>query len=323
MLADRDGHLGAAEPVGREQHVLDGPPGGPRRGCAGRRSRGAAAAPRQAEQAGHRDHRGAQGPDRGLLRRPEGQLAGREHGLQLPGARPRRRGRGRRASSCAARSRSPSRRRSGRRGPPAAPGGSGRRGRRVPRRRPLPTNPVVRSPALPVSEAMPGVSTRVSPCSGADGQSTTSRSTSLRRGTGEVESQRPVVPADGERAHRPSRPCRATRGTDPWRYSVTTRVHSPASVGASRSPARALSSVDLPALTRPTSATRSGPSRRSPPGAQRRRRLGLARVARRGRRPAGRGRRPRSPARHRAARQRGVEPLRLRRQPLHPLQLWR
>ena len=50
---------------------------------------------------------------------------------------------------------------------------------------------------------------------------------------------------------------------EPYRYQVTTRVHSPASVGASRSPTSALSSVDLPAFTRPTSATRSGSSSRA------------------------------------------------------------
>ena len=43
----------------------------------------------------------------------------------------------------------------------------------------------------------------------------------------------------------------------------TMRVHSPASVGASSSPTRALSSVDLPALTLPAMATRSGSSSRS------------------------------------------------------------
>src|SRR4051812_49858977 len=40
------------------------------------------------------------------------------------------------------------------------------------------------------------------------------------------------------------------------------RVHSPASVAASSSPTRALSRVDLPALTLPAIATRNGSSRR-------------------------------------------------------------
>ena len=44
---------------------------------------------------------------------------------------------------------------------------------------------------------------------------------------------------------------------------MTTRVHSPASVGAICSPTSALSSVDLPALTLPAIATRSGSSSRS------------------------------------------------------------
>jgi len=43
---------------------------------------------------------------------------------------------------------------------------------------------------------------------------------------------------------------------------VTTRVHSPASVGAISSPTSALSSVDLPAFTFPAIATRSGSSNR-------------------------------------------------------------
>ena len=46
-------------------------------------------------------------------------------------------------------------------------------------------------------------------------------------------------------------------------YQVTTRVHSPASVGAISSPTSALSSVDFPALTLPAMATRSGSSKRS------------------------------------------------------------
>ncbi len=49
----------------------------------------------------------------------------------------------------------------------------------------------------------------------------------------------------------------------PFRYQVTIRVHSPASVVASRSPTSAFSSVDLPDLTRPAIATRSGSSSRA------------------------------------------------------------
>jgi hypothetical protein len=54
-----------------------------------------------------------------------------------------------------------------------------------------------------------------------------------------------------------------TRGALPSWYQVTTRVHSPASVGAICSPTSALSSVDLPALTLPAMATRSGSSNRA------------------------------------------------------------
>ena len=50
-------------------------------------------------------------------------------------------------------------------------------------------------------------------------------------------------------------------------YQVTSLVHSPASVGASSSPTRALSSVDLPALTLPAIASRSGPESRAPASA--------------------------------------------------------
>ena len=53
-----------------------------------------------------------------------------------------------------------------------------------------------------------------------------------------------------------------TFGAGASRYQVTIRVHSPASVGAISSPTRALSSVDLPALTLPAIATRSGSSKR-------------------------------------------------------------
>ena len=49
----------------------------------------------------------------------------------------------------------------------------------------------------------------------------------------------------------------------PCSYQLTNCVHSPASVGAMRSPTSALTSVDLPAFTRPAIATRSGPCRRA------------------------------------------------------------
>ena len=55
----------------------------------------------------------------------------------------------------------------------------------------------------------------------------------------------------------------APRSSCPCGTTTRCRVHSPASVGASRSPTSALSSVDLPALTRPAIATCSGPSSRA------------------------------------------------------------
>jgi hypothetical protein len=54
-----------------------------------------------------------------------------------------------------------------------------------------------------------------------------------------------------------------TFGTWESMYQVTMRVHSPASVGAIDSPTSALSNVDLPALTLPAMATRSGSSKRA------------------------------------------------------------
>lgn len=56
----------------------------------------------------------------------------------------------------------------------------------------------------------------------------------------------------------------STRSTVPYWKRVTSRVHSPTSVGATRRPIRALTSVDLPDLIRPATATCSGAeSRRS------------------------------------------------------------
>ena len=79
----------------------------------------------------------------------------------------------------------------------------------------------------------------------------------------EVEDGRARRPGGtGSAAAAPPRGCAHARSAEPSRYQVTTRVHSPASVAASRSPTSALSSVDLPALTRPAIATRSGSSSR-------------------------------------------------------------
>ena len=57
--------------------------------------------------------------------------------------------------------------------------------------------------------------------------------------------------------------CIKTRYVVPSWYQVTIVVHSPASVGASRSPTSAFSSVLLPAFTFPAMATRRGSSRRA------------------------------------------------------------
>ena len=123
----------------------------------------------------------------------------------------------------------------------------------------------------------------------------------------------------------------------PFAYQVTTRVHSPASVAASRSPTKALSSVDLPALIRPAMATRSGSSQpahhRLEPGLLGRARVGRHRVLQQ--RPdaggeaaraaplrhdaASSGRRGRCRSRGGLAEQRVDQPPRARGQVLQPL----
>ena len=112
-------------------------------------------------------------------------------------------------------------------------------------------------------EEIPGVSMSVAAASPAVGQSTTSRSTCSAAASASSSRSSPRTRRTGSGRRDPSRACSTTRGTGPCRYQVTTRVHSPASVGAIRSPTSALSSVDLPALTRPARATRSGSSSRS------------------------------------------------------------
>src|SRR5690606_37072462 len=52
------------------------------------------------------------------------------------------------------------------------------------------------------------------------------------------------------------------RSTVPYWNRVTRRVHSPTAVGATRRPISALTSVDLPDLMRPATATCNGASRR-------------------------------------------------------------
>ena len=109
----------------------------------------------------------------------------------------------------------------------------------------------------------PGVSMRVRSASFRDGQPTVDPLDRLERPArrGRCRSA-PSSRRKGELARAGGRSSAVTRYPRAWRYQVTIRVHSPASVAASRSPTRALRSVDLPALTRPAMATRSGSSRR-------------------------------------------------------------
>jgi hypothetical protein len=82
----------------------------------------------------------------------------------------------------------------------------------------------------------------------------------------------------------PSSKTISTRSTVPYWKRVTRRVHSPTSVGATLRPINALTSVDLPDLMRPATATCSGAdSRRSTsrnPAAVRAETCGCSRVHR-------------------------------------------
>ncbi len=113
------------------------------------------------------------------------------------------------------------------------------------------------------SEPIPGVSIRFVDRRLRDGQSTSRRSTCSTgtpcRSNDSAPRFRAIVSARGG----PWRGNIWTRGEGASWYQVTTRVHSPASVGAICSPTSALSSVDLPALTLPAIATRSGSPNRS------------------------------------------------------------
>src|SRR5690606_25160521 len=68
--------------------------------------------------------------------------------------------------------------------------------------------------------------------------------------------------AKGSTCLRPSRKTTSIRSTVPYWNRVTNRVHSPMSVGATLLPMRALTSVDLPDLIRPATATCKGAPRR-------------------------------------------------------------
>ena len=121
---------------------------------------------------------------------------------------------------------------------------------------------MVRSEVRSFAEASPGVSMRVRSVSFRDGQPTSIRSMdSMGRPSRSIESS-PSSRRNGSSAEPDGRSSAVTRYPRSWRYHVTMRVHSPASVAARRSPTRALRSVDLPALTRPAMATRSGSSSR-------------------------------------------------------------
>ena len=111
-------------------------------------------------------------------------------------------------------------------------------------------------------EAIPGVSIKVVARRLCAGQSTTSRSHSSADVAPRLISSAPSCRRTGSGRGVPMCGCSTIRGVVPSRYQVTTRVHSPASVGATCSPTSALSSVDLPAFTLPAIATRSGSSSR-------------------------------------------------------------
>ncbi len=72
----------------------------------------------------------------------------------------------------------------------------------------------------------------------------------------------PPSGANGSVVRVPSRCTTSIRSTVPYWNRVTSRVHSPMSVGATRRPISALTSVDLPDLIRPATASCSGESNR-------------------------------------------------------------
>ena len=114
-----------------------------------------------------------------------------------------------------------------------------------------------------VSDPIPGVSISVVAFSCRDGQSTTSRSTSAAGVAPRSMISLPSRRLAGSCRGAPSFGYSVSRGTFAYWYQVTSLVHSAASVAATISPTMALSNVDLPALTLPAMATRSGASMRS------------------------------------------------------------
>src|SRR5215207_6848875 len=118
-------------------------------------------------------------------------------------------------------------------------------------------------------DAMPGVSRMVMSRSRLVGQATSIRSTSAADSSPRSTSRAPLSRFHGRVTGGPSSGWTTTDGAGPSAYQVRILVHSPASVGASSSPSRALSSVDLPALTLPAMASRRGPCSRERASASR------------------------------------------------------
>src|SRR4029077_16360455 len=101
-------------------------------------------------------------------------------------------------------------------------------------------------------EASPGVAMRLIDRRADDGHSITMRSSaSADSSPSEIEIAPPSRANAADRGS-PLRGCKVALYDGPSTYHVTTRVHSPTSVGASSSPTSAFSSVDFPAFTRPT-----------------------------------------------------------------------
>ena len=115
-----------------------------------------------------------------------------------------------------------------------------------------------RAPALTTELALdrPGVSTTMRSRRWSLVNATSTYEISLR-GT---PSRCGIIPdsSSGRLTREPSRRTTSTRSAVPYRNCVTMRVHSPTSVGATRRPMSAFTSVDLPDFNRPAIATRSG-----------------------------------------------------------------
>jgi len=120
----------------------------------------------------------------------------------------------------------------------------------------------VRSLTWLVTDSIPGVSMRTVVRSWLDGHRTSTRSVSSADAPSRSNCSAPSTRLRRSRRVVPSERTAVASGVSPCRYQVTMRVHSPASVGAIRSPISAFNSVDLPALTMPATPSRSGSSSR-------------------------------------------------------------